>query len=176
MGCDIHMYIQYRNKKNIDTKYDRWNNFGERINPGRNYEMFGILSSGVRKEWNKSFDSRGLPKKFSSTIDWNLHIPIRDENDDPNNYGTYTVTLEQIKNWGSKKIVYNSQGKPYKVVNPDWHSHNYLTVDEYAKALKWYREQTKYEPPVEYKALLKAMRELENKGKNEVMVVFWFDN
>ncbi len=140
------MYIQYKNKK-----YDEsWNNFGGRINPGRNYDMFGILASGVRTDWNKSFNPRGLPNKISLTIEEDLHNPI----------------------YNDKHNICNRDD----VINPDSHSHNYLSVDEYNQALKWYREQTKSKPPLEYKVLLKLMRELENKKQNEVMIVFWFDN
>jgi hypothetical protein len=42
MGCDIHAYVE---SKKPDSK--TWWGFGGRINPGRNYRMFGKLA-GVR--------------------------------------------------------------------------------------------------------------------------------
>ena len=70
MGCDIHMYRE----KQIDgvwlaadkwtpSEYDdgrlevKWDNqFHD-----RNYELFGALSKGVRREYPFSFEVRGLP-------------------------------------------------------------------------------------------------------------------
>ena len=44
------------------------------------------------------------------------------------------------------------------------------------KAYASYEWGSKMEVPVEWKAILAAMKALENKGENEVRVVFWFDN
>ena len=49
MGADIHMYVEYRNKrqaKDLETqgRDPYWHSFGERFNPGRNYTMFAVRS------------------------------------------------------------------------------------------------------------------------------------
>ena len=42
MGCDIHCYIEYK-----PAGSDDWSDFGGRINPGRNYDLFAKLA-GIR--------------------------------------------------------------------------------------------------------------------------------
>jgi len=46
MGCDIHLYIEYKSKKTEFDGYDSgWQSFGKSINPGRNYAMFGLMAN-----------------------------------------------------------------------------------------------------------------------------------
>lgn len=180
MGCDIHMYIQYTNKKYAEEdkakgKEPWWQGFGGQINPGRNYGMFGTLA-GVRyapENEDKMFEPKGLP-------DFGLSWEAKDDlflmiDDGPDACDEKTCTLEQAKRWG-RPIINDSKGKPYKTYHPDWHSHSWLTVDEFAKALRWYKADSGYGPGVEWSTMLKTMRSLEAKGKNVVYVVFWFDN
>lgn len=72
MGCDIHMYKE----KQVDGKWvsaDKWESYDygdgdagvevpwkERFTE-RNYELFGLLSKGVRGEHEFSFEPRGMP-------------------------------------------------------------------------------------------------------------------
>jgi hypothetical protein len=45
MGCDIHLYIEYKNKKvEFDGYKDNWHDFGKCINPGRNYALFALMA------------------------------------------------------------------------------------------------------------------------------------
>ena len=172
MGADIHIYVQYRKKERVGTKYDWWDSFGSNFG-SRNYTLFGILA-GVRERGLKhSYDPKGLPTfGLSSMCENDLYLYIREEGEELEN----SCTLEQAKQWG-RPIINNGQGKPWKTENPDWHSHSWLTLDELKQAFKWYNRISEgYKLDVEYRALLKAMKELEDGGKNEVVVVFWFDN
>ena len=46
MGCDIHLYIEYKSKKTEFDGYDYgWQSFGGRINHGRNYAMFSLMAN-----------------------------------------------------------------------------------------------------------------------------------
>lgn len=58
MGCDIHMYIEYRKK----GREGQFASLGGRINPGRNYELFAAMA-GVRTYERREvmFEPRGLP-------------------------------------------------------------------------------------------------------------------
>ena len=161
-----------RREKNGDTPW--WSSFGDQFNPGRNYTMFGILA-GVRDnpdDDNKMFEAKGLPDfelGWSARSDLLLYItevPIPGEN---------YCTLEQAKRW-NRKIIYDSNGKPSYTYHPDWHSHSWLTTKELAQAYRWYKSTTGYSPCLEYRVLLKTMKALEDGGKNEVFIVFWFDN
>ena len=180
MGCDIHMFVQYRNierakKVKKEGGYDYWWGFGGHLNPGRNYTLFGILA-GVRDnpmDDEKMFYPRGLPGfELSYEAKDSLYLYISDDECSEEN----SCTLEQAQRWG-RPIINDSQGKPWRTLHPDWHSHTWLTTQELAQAYRWYKKVSEgYGIGLEYRVLLKMMKELEDKGKNEVVVVFWFDN
>lgn len=175
MGADVHMYIQYK-KKTEDDKW--WWDFGGHINPGRNYAMFGILA-GVRDNNSPhSFEPKGIlpEEKLSWAVREDLYLTITEDGE-----GDNETTLERAKSWGSGRIINDNDGNPYKVEHPDWHSHSWMTIDELKQAYKWYKKYAKESGygggvPLEYKVILKTMEALEDNGKNDVIVVFWFDN
>lgn len=190
MGADIHMYVEYRNKKDAKNRETRgekpyWYSYGDKINPGRNYTMFSVLAM-VRGQYSDSFEPKGK-------IPWGLtgysaqsdsHMLIYDKNNEDKDWDGW-VTLEKAKNWEKYgcKIVYNEAGNPTHVEAPDWHSHSWMDAEELEEAYKryvkhasgeWGEEITK--PPVEWRAIHASMKALEDDGENEVRVVFWFDN
>lgn len=174
MGADIHMYIHYKRK---DSDY--WSGFGGRINPGRNYAMFGILAK-VRNEFHKSFTPKGIPDhKLSYQCDGDLYLYISDTSEDEG-----STTLENALIWNKNygcKLINDRDGKPIKVQHPDWHSHSWMNVKELSKAYQTYFNMVKKEygtgsVPAEYKAILDVMKSLEKNGDYVVEVVFWFDN
>jgi hypothetical protein len=173
MGCDIHMYVQYR-KKDFDPKWESyWNEFGGHLNPGRDYSMFGILSDGVRSSWTKCHEPKGLPEgNLGWTAEREAYLYVKT---DTNPYDDGYCTLEDAQRWG-RKIELDKDGKPWRTIHPDWHSFSWLTTEEYAQALRWYSSQVRYKAGLEYRALLKLMKALEDNGKNDVRIVFWFDN
>ena len=173
MGCDIHMYVEFQSAKK-DYKY--WESFGGRINPGRNYVLFGKIA-GVRGG-RELFAPRGLPKDLGFYSQEDSRFFIVDEPDESGEY----VTLEQAKKYeqyGSTIIEQN--GKPTWVTHPDWHGHTWLTPDELSECYVAAVDQLNREwgPGSdlcdEYHALLAAMRCLESRN-NSVRVVIWFDN
>lgn len=198
MGCDIHMYVEYIDKEELE-KYQRgerrdihgnpikpyWRDFGGKINPGRNYNMFGFLCKGVRSDHSNGFPKKGLPPfdelGYASRNDSVCYISDKESSD-----GTY-VTLETAMRWakGGCKLHNNSNGQPQWVDHPDWHSHSWLTTQEFEEAINRFIEYiksdnddgfyTNYEPQVEYGALLAAMKYIESRGQ-VARIVFWFDN
>jgi hypothetical protein len=192
MGCDIHMYVEYTDKERLE-KSNRgetnsrgelikpyWRDFGSRINPGRNYWMFGFLSQGVRSDFSNGMPPKGLPPfdelGFHSRNDSVCYI-----SDNPDNDGS-SVTLETALRWsegGRNKIINNSEGRPSWVEHPDWHSHTWLTTEEYETAINNYKAECQssgeIDTPVEYVAVLAAMKSLEENGC-VARVVLWFDN
>lgn len=59
MGCDIHLYRE----KKVNGKWITADNCAndDGAYKGRNYDLFGLLSKGVRREYEYSFIARGLP-------------------------------------------------------------------------------------------------------------------
>lgn len=190
MGADIHMYVEYRNKKQAKERDARgekpyWLAYGNRVNPGRNYIMFAILA-GVRGEYDESFHPKGkLPKdmmSWTTASDAFMHIyPKKHEDKEWEGF----VTLEKATKWETwgRQIIINENGEPTHIEHPDWHSHTWMSIEELKKAYKIYAKKASKEwgekitkPHVEWMALLASMKALEGDGENEVRVVFWFDN
>lgn len=181
MGCDIHMYTEYRSKKRAkereeigETEY--WSSFGDRINPGRDYGIFTILA-GVRGQSEHSFSPKGkIPREnmgYSSRSDAFLWIT---ENPSEDGSSCTREQAERYKSYGLKIVDQDW------VEHPDWHSHSWMDLEEFEEALNRYeilsREEWGIErgPGIEYLAVLSAMKTLSNSGENEVRIVFWFDN
>lgn len=171
MGCDIHLYTEYKRKTD-----NHWQHFGGRINPGRNYFMFGIMSKGVRSRPSFSFEQKGLPSDLSYQSSRDAYLIINNDYQDNEGY----CSLEQAKRYETygKEIIYN-EGQPYKVQHPDWHSHSWLTTEEFKQVMIFYNQEASRvvgdfcEP--EYEAVLAAMRRFIELGC-DVRIVFWFDN
>lgn len=170
MGCDAHMYLEYK-KESFRDNY--WLNVGGRINPGRNYWMFGLIAK-VRCEFPSSLQPKGLPENLAYSSRKDAFCWINDEyaNDD-NEY----VTLETAERWAKygNQIIYDENGKPDKVEHPDWHSHTWLTCDEFKQVIEAYNSLENSTKEVEYEALL-AMMESLNLNDCDSRLVIWFDN
>jgi hypothetical protein len=182
MGADIHMYVEYRDKKHTKkaAKADKkspWFSYGDEINPGRNYIMFGILA-GVRGSYKGSFDPKGQVDDMGYAAKDNAYMFIVDEPREKRIRDNYVSREDALRyvSYG-RKIIDDKW-----VEHPDWHSHSWLTIKELEKAFKLYEKYASKEwgepikVGIEYRALLASMKALEDDGNNEVRVVFWFDN
>jgi len=77
MGCDIHLYIEYKSKDGYDPA---WQGFGGNINPGRNYAMFALMAD-VRNYYSDGklpvlVERRGMPDDagYTATDDNRIYI------------------------------------------------------------------------------------------------------
>ncbi len=163
MGCDIHLYVEYR------KGYDAWDNFGLRFNPGRDYWLFSRLA-GVRETEGHPcvFPVRGMPTDpaFQTRIENRLYVT--DEVGEEN-----SCTKQEAELWVSKGFSKYTDERRDVITHPDWHSHSHLTLFEFEKA-----SRVLDTPEIlsdEYVALHAAMKSLEKSGY-QVRVVFWFDN
>jgi hypothetical protein len=195
MGCDIHMYVEYRQtfasqraqweryrpgQEFVEDRPAPWFSFGSRINPGRDYGLFGLLA-GVRAG-SALIEPRGVPEDMSwvASSDYWCWIDYGESGDG--------VRPEKVAEWvrygrktkgsykpsvlhdASGERIYGKEheGKPTHVEHPDWHTPSWLTLAEFERALGQGCD-------IEYRALLAAMKELE-RGGQETRVIFWFDN
>lgn len=159
MGCDIHLFVEYRRSPG-----GRWQSLGGEMNPGRNYGLFSRLA-GVRGA-GPFFPLHGFPKDASWRTQDRNELFVVDEYADDEGY----VHRERAEKWVSQGLAEWCGIKPEEktfVTCPDWHSHSWLTLAEYARCVE--RETGPY------KAVLASMRRLEEDG-SETRVVFWFDN
>ncbi len=165
MGCDIHMYVEYKSKYNKN-----WSSFGGRINPGRNYWMFGLIAK-VRCKFNESLSPKGMPEDagWKSSSDNQLIITETGEE-----YGCCTIiNAERWVRSGCRFIDYN--GKHSCVTHPDWHSHTWLNLFEFEQVMKNFNNKENAGREPEYEALLAAMQKLAE-FDYDVRVICWFDN
>jgi hypothetical protein len=195
MGCDIHMYPEFRWGGD-----DGWDSFGwGSFNPGRDYSLFACLA-GVRGEEEPVVAPRGIPDDLGWTAHDDYFFRINHEG---HSGGDKYVTPEEAQRWvsdyGSKyegevrPMQWQSSfmnfatgeveskrgmsrlphdGKPSMVSNPDAHTPSWVTLDELEAAIdrsRWASEAH------EYRAIAAALRYLESNGYR-TRIVFWFDN
>ena len=185
MGCDIHAYIEYSSsaykKMAEERKQPRhWRDFAKRISLDRNYVLFGLLSKGVRTEYPESLEAKGLPdmNELAMETKFELCLFVDDECYEKG-YENY-ISKEEAQKWvddGYSEFLNNGT----LVTCPDWHSHSWLTTEEFEIVLNNYKiiktEITGYidDKFDNYKATLAAMKALQE-NDNDVRLVFWFDN
>jgi len=142
MGCDIHLYIEYKDKKPaLENGYvPGWQSYGNRINPGRNYAMFALMAD-VRNYGDEKLpvlvEPRGMPDDVSYTTMNDNRIYISETKSED------YVSMETAKRWvesGSSKFINDKEGNPIWVTNPDAHSHSWLTTSEFESILNKYLE------------------------------------
>lgn len=188
MGADIHMYVEYTYKKDIerykkeikenkkDIRKPYVHSFCDHLNPGRNYLLFGCLSDGVRTDVDGAFEPKGPLSKdesgYMSHCDNILYITETGE-------GEGECTLEQALSWG-KEITYldYEKTKPVYTQHPDWHSHSWLSLKEYTQAIELFnknKDSDDYNVGIEYLAVRDLMKSLKKNGAIP-RIVFWFDN
>lgn len=193
MGCDIHCYIEYK-----EPDREHWSGFGNRINPGRNYGLFGAMA-GVRCDL-PHIEPRGVPEEIAYECSGDYWIYISSESAE----GDGTCSEEKAKSCIQYGSVLKKSDAPIVgnfVSDPDSHTHSWLTADEFELAIATYLKDggfqigtLRLEGPTqealanptmeqtwtlraltEYWAILAAMRCFEAQGKKS-RLVFWFDN
>ena len=169
MGCDIHCYVEYKS-----AAHSHWRPFGGRINPGRNYTMFGFMA-GVRCGDLPHFTPRGAASDmaYKAADDNRLYIS-KDSSDSEGN-----CSPESAERWVNSGIAeYTDDSKKF-VTHPDWHSHSWLSPSEFEQCLEqcleYYAANSLPSDICEYRALLAALQSFENQGF-DARLVFWFDN
>lgn len=180
MGADIHAYVEYSDFVTAEGE-DYWSaltkNFGD-----RNYYLFGLLAE-VRGRGPAVFDPRGLPPgRLSYQTEGDYWLYVTDDKSMADHEG-WTLR-DRAERWvrDGSSIADMRDGKMIRVSDPDSHSHSWLATEELAEVLDAYAlgvqsvwPDQKAEAPVEWQAVLAAMRVFESNGK-KARVVFWFDN
>ncbi len=133
--------------------------------------MFSILA-GVRSGDDSTtlFTPKGLPKDLGWESKGDNRNYISDDDGEGN------VSKERAAKWVAEG--YSKIEDEYWVTNPDWHSHSWLTPDEYQQAVECYQKIAAphgYHLDAEYITILDCLRSFEKQGK-EARLVFWFDN
>lgn len=162
MGCDIHCIIEYRHP---DYRDSNWDSFGyNSINPGRDYEWFANIA-GVRGEPEDEkllASGFGIPKDASWAVKYETTIAV----DDTNRSNVEEWIKKGISKWADWSQDFD--GKPTRVIHPDWHTHGWLDIKQWKKSVRGSKN-------LQIKCMTAIMDTLV-KNKCEARVVFWFDN
>lgn len=166
MGCDIHIFLEYKSKDPNSWRQE-WTTLNyHSINPGRNYSFFTKLS-GVRGDCSVPLAHMGWPETVSWAAQSENEIYLSDRKDIPQETLDRWVTDHGCKYRYHKDDV-DKKGPPVAITHPDWHSHGWCNIETMSKALR------KNSSP-EYRAMLAAARSLE-KDNMEVRFLFFYDN
>lgn len=173
MGCDIHAYLEFRDPKALNVNGEintAWRGWGA-VHLPRNYAIFGRLA-GVRTNATPVVEPRGVPEDMCFWTSGEYWKPVSD--DYAENAESAFVSTARAKEWAEFGSVLrrDDKGTIIGVSHPDYHTHSWVTPDEFAKVLGEFKPDYW---SISYWAMLGAMRELEWHGM-EVRLVFWFDN
>lgn len=164
MGCDIHLYVEYKRKGN-----DNWSGFGKRIWMSRIYGLFAKLAD-VRNSWGTIplSQPRGVPDDIASEAfeDYTRYIS-------ESNYENW-VTKEKAKSWVDKGYSEYKRGESF-VTDPDAHSGSYCSADELEMCIKEVWKDGFNGNEIQYVAVVDLLRSFERQ-ECEARCVFWFDN
>lgn len=160
MGCDIHLYLESKHQRG-------WSDLC--TPPGvRDYEMFELMA-GVRGD-ETLFPPRGLPKDIGLSTRHESQLFITEDGN-----GDHQASRENAAKWVSAgSSSYTDKDKKF-ITHPDWHSHSWLTADEFGKVIDEYRKRYGKSPDLDYVALHHMMVFYGFNGV-ETRLVFWFDN
>lgn len=164
MGCDIHAFIEIKER-------DVWESVSEPYF-SRNYGMFGLMA-GVRGD-SILFKPRGLPKDCGWNVNFQNNLFITTNTTDE-----HCTTKEMAEQWVACGTSKWADEEHKTVTHPDWHSHSWLTIEEFSKCITHHAKLARangYEGTAPYyKIALGTMRAAKKLGY-EVRLVFWFDN
>jgi hypothetical protein len=105
MGCDIHIYRErFTNGRweSVDKWSDKYGEGSEDVcypdqcYEGRNYDLFGVLAKGVRREFDFSFEPRGMPLQCDPRI---AAVAERIDEDGHNHSYLYLHELRELQEW-----------------------------------------------------------------------------
>lgn len=74
MGCDIDVYVE----RKVNGKWesaDKWDDedphyvsYEDKFYKGRNYDLFGMISKGVRRDFSNGLEAKGIPEDLSRKV------------------------------------------------------------------------------------------------------------
>lgn len=188
MGCDIHLRLEIRLKKDkVWNEYYTekagiwkgcWNVNSKQCWGNRIYGMFAALAD-VRNSWNmEHLPIRGLPDDCCDLTKECYGNRIADKVKDE--YYDWEYPRKEAEEWIRKGYSerYEVYGLEYCSC-PDWHSPNWCTTQEMEDCINkiFKNEDGTYEGDyIEWLALLGTMKGYEASGEYECRAVFWFDN
>ena len=173
MGADIHVFIEYRYRKE-SLKSRGWESFHEdgKLSLGRDYDLFTALS-GVRnfdEDFKELIPPRGLPQDIAGNAVSFFYDRVLEEPDaQPVNAFCEYILRSDVK---PEAVVITRRGFEY-VLKEDFHSCSYLSLEEIYACLE-HAELLLERADIWFQAAVAAMAKLDE--YLDVRLVFGFDN
>lgn len=168
MGCDIHLFVQYKSNSSHD-----WGDVSRgEFRLGQDYLLFGCLCQGVRVDVDGAIPGRGIPEDIpitaSGAVFNNFYWPLHDDGE-----GEYVGSYSWAKLGSHEvRIIKGSEW----VINPDYHHFSWITSTELLAAIQLYRQMSPNKlGDVLISSILEMMWRIELAGY-QTRIVFAFDN
>lgn len=188
MGCDIHRYVEYKNK------FGRWESTDIRGLGHQNYEFFGFLEDGIRSDHNHELyyihEPIGFPADaaFYTIEDYFKKIEDEYAAKGCENYITSEKGKEYSEKWPYLIKIFSSEepDKLTRIQNPNWYGATWISLEEFKQIIDSYKKYLVNEYPGEITevnvdnytlyidAIYNFMKTYEDKGL-ETRLVYWFD-
>lgn len=187
MGCDIHLRLEIKLKKDkvwnqfYTENCGEWKNariLGDETWGDRIYGMFAALADVRNYHKMEHLTLRGIPKDCCNKTLAHYGLRVIDQPDEKCSEGE--VSADDAEKWVKLGYSYFYTLNGYKFVSdPDWHTPNWCTTQEMESCINnvFRADNGTYEGDyIEWLALLGAMKGYEQSGEYECRAVFWFDN
>jgi len=181
MSCDIHFRIEYKPYEKAE-----WHPvFGYHHEPyylEADYNMFAALANVRNYDDIEHIELKGFPNDVDYTTAFAYGYKVTDSEDEEHVYydedkGDKCVGKVLAQKWVDKGWSEYIKTNIWTLVSdPDAHSPNWCTVDEYRKAMDIVRKHYPDDKlDISYHALL-ALMETYEKANMPIRLIYWFDN
>ena len=178
MGCDIHLFVEIRHRKEKDSY---WESPCEGEFSLTDYRMFAILNN-VRNDFNyQPLPNRGIPGNLSFTVFDNYYRRVlrkseleKWKNLEIDDNCTEETEAEEFVKIGHSVLI-KVDGQKF-ISDPTWHSPNWCTLKELEACCEKVYEGYEKTGYLSWLALINYMKTFEMGGQWKSRAVFWFDN
>jgi hypothetical protein len=186
MGCDIHRYVEYKNKQG-EWKSTAINGLGL-----QNYDLFGLMEEGIRTDHDPEkyhvHVPVGMPEQMGFFAFDDFYYKVNDEYAE-REYN-HCISVEKAKELEEKYPYLDKQyaedGKTLiRIQDPNWYGITYISLDEFNEIINSYKMYLMKEYNINEKeinlcsmyinAVYNYMKTFKDCGY-ETRLVYWFDS
>ncbi len=186
MGCDIHRYLEYK-----DKNADHWYSTPISGQGFQNYALFGFLEEGVREIHNPEkyyiHEPVGLPEDIGFHAKHDFYLTVNDEyaSKEYEKCITKEKAEKYITDWPYLKVIKNKDDEIEKIQDPNWYGMTYIDLEEFDKIIESYKKYLIKEEDIpekfidfyiiEIMATYNYMKTYNDCGY-QTRIVYWFDS
>lgn len=174
MGCDIHMFAEYKSKDSVNWR------FLDCGNPlmDRHYDLFGLFAPYGRTEYPEDIDivhePNGIPDNISDPLMREYTLKIDDEGYQKG--WEHTIDSDWVLK--NQEYVKYYKNMPDRIIDTKWYSESCITLEEYKAILDFYKsDENPYKGnyAICWDAFYNHVKTYQDAGY-DVRIIYWFDN